>query len=154
MDLRCSGSDAPMVTRYGTSPPRKRPHADVRSLPRERVRSSARLSHPTAVRERVLLPLLRHSFDSRYGRIIGSHASPFARVSGGLRVFIVSALGIFRPDDFPSRRSKTDLEPSHSCQPSAYSCPLSGHSRPTADSSEPSWPGIVRGEFAGTQQYS
>jgi hypothetical protein len=69
LDLLCSGSDAPIVTRYRTSPSRKCPDRDAYSLPRERVRSST----PSRPPERV--PSVR--FD-----LLG----PCFRIAGGIMI--------------------------------------------------------------------
>jgi len=45
LDLQCSGSGSPTVTRYRTSPRRKCADRDACSLPRERVRSSTQTGH-------------------------------------------------------------------------------------------------------------
>src|SRR6516162_3900440 len=85
MDLRCSGSDAPIVTRYRHSPRRKRSHRDVSSLPRERVRSTAQLRRCTRRRRRTAVHALQTS-------IIRPHLTALAIVLIGLSFILVTGL--------------------------------------------------------------
>src|SRR6266446_10441304 len=82
LDLRCSGSDAPIVTPY-RSPTHRHRQKCTRldaALPRERVRSMPQL-RPCADRCRAVLKVSRAGLTSRWFRLYGGTRTQFLEIA-------------------------------------------------------------------------